>query len=242
MRTAYREELDNFAHDLIVMSDTVADVMAKASRALLTAALEPAEDAISMSDELEEVRERCEERAVELLALENPMAKELRQVVSSIYIVEDFHRMGELAQHIAKSARRRHPEYVVPKPYLGYFEEMARLVKDLASRTREILVDSNADVALELRADDDAIDDINHHLLSMLTQREWPETTRTAVEIALLSRFYERYADHCVNVAARVVFLTTGLSPDKYLRTREEARSREELEARFAALERQFRH
>ena len=97
MRAAYREQLDNFAHDLIIMSDTVHNLMTLASQALLEGALQPAEEAVSLREELDEVRERCEDRAVSLLALENPMAKDLRQVISSIYIVEDYYRMGRLA-------------------------------------------------------------------------------------------------------------------------------------------------
>lgn len=241
MRTAYREELDNFAHDLIVMCDSVAMVMAKASTALTTAELQPAEEALSMADELKETRARCEERAVLLLALENPLAKDLRQVVSSIYIVEDLFRMSQLAMHIAKAARRRHPEYVVPHAYLGFFEEYARLVQEMAARTRDVLIDPDADVAMEMTADDDAVDDINEHLLTVLTEREWPESTRAAVEITLLSRFYERYADHCVNVAARIVYLTTGMVPAEYEAKLADEDERRVTEARFAALERQFR-
>lgn len=124
MRTAYREHLDNFSHDLIVMCDTVRTIMDMASQALLDRALEPAEEALSLTEELDEIRSRCSERAVKLLALENPMAQDLRQVVSSIYIVEDLFRMGQLAQHIADAARRRHPEAVVPAEYLGFMEEM----------------------------------------------------------------------------------------------------------------------
>ena len=150
MRNAYREELNAFAHDLIVMCDGVSAIMHKASQALLTAELQPAEEAISLSDELDEVRLRSEERAMELLALENPVAKDLRQVVSSIYIVEDLQRMSELAKHIANAARRRHPVQVIPSAYLGYFKELARLVEDMVTLTRDVLVDPDADVALRL--------------------------------------------------------------------------------------------
>ena len=241
MRTAYREELDSFAHDLIVMCDAVSTIMTKASRALLTAELAPAEAAITLSDNLEELRAGCEARAVRLLALENPLAKDLRQVISSIYIVEDLHRMGKLAKHIAGSARRNHPDPVIPEGYEGYFEELTRLVTEITNRTREVLVDPQTDVALELTTDDDAVDDINLHLLNQVTNKQWKHSTRSAVDVALLSRFYERYADHCVNVAARIVYLITGMSPDEYLQAREDDRSRAEWEDRFAALERQLK-
>lgn len=240
MRIAYREHLDNFAHDLIVMCDTVRSIMTNASAALLDASLEPAEDAISYAEPLEEIRARCEDRAVQLLALEGPVARDLRQVVSSIYIVEDFDRMAALAMHIAKAARRRHPEHAIPVQLLGYFKEMARLVEEMGEKTRDILVDPNADVALVLNEDDDAVDDLNEYMLTMLTMREWEHTTREAVDVALLSRYYERYADHCVNVAARIVYLTSGLTPDEYTEKKERDRADADIAARFAELERQF--
>ncbi len=242
MRTAYREDLDAFAHDLIIMCDSVQNIMSKASRALLHASLQAAEDALSLADQLEEIRVRCEERAVQLLALEGPVARDLRQVISSIYIVEDFNRMGALAMHVAKAARRRHPQHAAPERMSGYFAELARLVEEMAERTRDILVDPNADVALLLAVDDDAVDDLNEHMLIMLTQREWRYTTREAVDVALLARFYERYADHCVNVAARIVYLTSGLNPDEYLAKREREEAEADISRRFEELERQFSH
>jgi len=240
MRIAYREHLDNFAHDLIVMCDTVRSIMANASDALIRASLESAEDAISSAEPLEEIRQRCEDRAVQLLALEGPVARDLRQIVSSIYIVEDFSRMAALAMHIAKAARRRHPEHALPEALQGYFKEMARLTEEMGEKTRDILVDPNADVALVLNEDDDAVDDLNEYMLTMLTMREWEHTTREAVDVALLSRYFERYADHCVNVAARIVYLTSGLSPDEYTEKQERDRADADMAARFAELERQF--
>ena len=187
MRTAYREHLDNFSHDLIVMCDTVRTIMDKASQALLDRALEPAEEALSLTEELDEIRSRCSERAVKLLALENPMAQDLRQVVSSIYIVEDLFRMGQLAQHIADAARRRHPEAVVPAEYLGFMEEMFRLTQEMGSVVHDILVTPDAELSVNLRSDDDAVDDINHHLLRILTQREWNGTVREARGLASMT-------------------------------------------------------
>lgn len=240
MRIAFREHLDNFAHDLIIMCDSVHSIMSNASDALLRGSLESAEDALSSADALEELRVRSEERAVQLLALEGPVARDLRQVVSSIYIVEDFQRMAALAMHIAKAARRRHPSLAIPQETVGYFQEMARLVSEMATKTRDILVDPNADVALVLAEDDDAVDDLNEYMLTLLTQREWAHSTREAVDVALLARYYERYADHCVNVAARIVYLSSGLMPEQYLAKKESDRAEADMAQRFAELERQF--
>ncbi|RNE49823.1 phosphate signaling complex protein PhoU [Corynebacterium alimapuense] len=240
MRIAYSEDLESFAHDLIIMCDTVHSIMSQASEALLTASLEHAEQALSSADELEEVRIRCEERAVQLLALEGPVARDLRQVISSIYIVEDFDRMAALSMHIAKAARRRHPSSAIPEPTIGYFQEMSRLVDDMMTKTHDILVDLDVEVAMVLSEEDDAVDDLHEFILNMLTQREWKHSTREAVDVTLLARFYERYADHCVNVAARVVYLASGFKPDDYLAQKERNQANAEMERRFAELERQF--
>lgn len=239
-RTVYRDHLEAFSSDLLDMCDTVRDVMSNASAALLTQSLDQAEEALSSVDGLEEIRQRCEDRSMKLLALENPVASDLRQVVSSIYIVEDFQRMGALAMHIANTARMRHPAPVVPDSMRAFVAELARLADDLGTKTHELLVNPDAEVALGLRADDDDVDAMKNYILNVLTHHEWEHSAREAVDLALLCRYYERYSDHCVNVAARTVFLITGLKPDAYLE-KQRAGDGFEMDEKFAAIERRFR-
>ncbi|MEJ5998961.1 phosphate signaling complex protein PhoU [Corynebacterium sp. H130] len=240
MRTAFRDSLNDFADDLLILCDSVRHAFDQSLIALLDADLQAAEDALSMAEELEEIQHRCEQRAVELLATEGPLARDLRQVVSSIYIVDDLSRMGSLAQHVAKSARRRHPSCAVPDSVLPYFKEMARLNKDMLEKVRHLLTNPNADVAMVLVADDDSIDDIHDHLMVMLTRREWTHGTVAAVDVTLLSRYLERFADHTVNVAARIVYLATGLTPMEYQERRHQEREESDWAKRFAELERRF--
>jgi phosphate transport system protein len=217
MRTAYREELDDFAHDLIVMCDTVRAVMDKASDALLRGSLQSAEDALSHEDMLAEIRARSEERAVNLLALEQPAPDDLRQVISSIYIVNDFDRMGRLAMHIANTARKRHPETAIPEAVCAYFVELHRLVGEMSTTARGVLVEPDTDVALDMAEDDDAVDELYHHLVALVSREDWEYSSKEAVDVAMLAREYERYADHCVAVASRIVYLITGMKPEEYL-------------------------
>lgn len=216
MRTAYREHLEDFAEDLIIMCDTVSCLMMTASSALLRGSLQDAEDALSMADNLADLQNRCQKRAMQLLALEGPVAGDLRQVLSSIYVVEDFTRMAALGMHVAKSARRRHPENALPDDVVPYFDKMAQLISDMSAQVRQLLEDPNAEFALKLTRTDDEVDSINEDLLAYITGDAFDGTNRQAVDMALLSRFYERYADHCVNVAEQVIFLTSGMLPDEY--------------------------
>lgn len=240
MRTAFREDLDEFAFDLTQLCDLVRGTLTKATTALLECDLQQAEECLSLSDELEEIRQRCESRAVELLALEGPLARDLRQVVSSIYIVDELDRMGALAMHIARTARRRHPASAVPEKLTGYFAEMARLDLEMLDKVRNLLVDPDADVAMVLLTDDDSVDDLHNHLITMLTRREWPYSTVEAVDVTLLNRYFERFADHTVNMASRIVYLTTGLTPTEYSARREEKESEADWARRFAEIEKRF--
>lgn len=238
MRSTFHEDLDAFSHDLIIMFDMVRAIMTQASDALIRGSLDAAEDALSRMEDLSEIRIRCDQRAVDLLALQGPIARDLRQVVSSIYIVDDFDRMGALAMHIARSARRRHPDPVIPESIRAEFTEFIRLTGIMTEQTRNLLIAPDTDLALTLAAEDDAVDDLHNALMTRLTQQEWPHSTREAVDAALLSRFYERYADHCVNVASRLVYLNTGLHPEEYRASREPEEL--DIEAHYQALERKF--
>src|SRR5699024_1176363 len=144
---AYRQQLDQFAHDLIILCDLTTDTMTKATEALVNTSLASAEAALSNADQLEEIRLRCEAPAVALLALDTPLARDLRQVVSSIYIVEDFSRMGALGMHVATAARRRPPEPVVPADLQGFVKELGRLVAEMSAKIREVLIAPDADIA-----------------------------------------------------------------------------------------------
>lgn len=220
MRTAFREHLDAFAHDLIILCDVVADIMRKASTALIETSLDSAEDALSLEGERNEIVERCETRAVELLALEGPVARDLRQVVSSIYIVEDLRRMAALAMHIATSARRRHPSSCVPESMLEQFATLAELVDEMMVKTRELLIDPDPDAAAVLNDDDDDVDRLQGAMMVTLTSEDWRGTNSQTVDATLLGRYYERYADHCVNMSSRVIYLTTGKTREEYLALR----------------------
>lgn len=215
MRTAYHEQLDALTNQLAEMSRMAGVAMERATQSLLQADLVLAEQVIGDHEKLVSTSARAEEAAFVLLALQAPVAGDLRSIVSSIQIVADVERMGALALHVAKIARRRHPQHALPEEVNGYFAEMGRVAVDVADSAREVLLSRDPDKARRIREEDDAMDDLHRHLFSVMMDREWKHGVSAAVDVTLLGRFYERFADHAVEIARRVIFQVTGHLPDE---------------------------
>lgn len=213
MRTAYHEQLDSLTNQLAEMCRMAGIAMERATQALLQADLVLAEQVIGDHEKISQASARAEETAFVLLALQAPVAGDLRAIVSSIQIVADVERMGALALHVAKIARRRHPQHALPEEVNGYFSEMGRVAVDLGDSAREVLMSRDPDKARQIREDDDAMDDLHRHLFSVMMDKEWKHGVAAAVDVTLLGRFYERFADHAVEIARRVIFQVTGQLP-----------------------------
>ncbi|ALE75225.1 Phosphate transport system regulatory protein PhoU [Pseudonocardia sp. Ae168_Ps1] len=213
MRDEYQVQLDELASGLAGMCDDVARAMENATRALLESDLQLAEQIISEDVRIDDVRADAEHRAFGLLALQAPVATDLRVVVAAIHGAGDLERMGDLALHVAQAARRRHPQSVVPDEIKPYFAEMGRVGVQLAEKAGQVIRSRDLEAATELEADDDAMDDLHEHMFTVLMDRNWTHGVSAAVDVALLARFYERYADHAVAVARRIVYVVTGQMP-----------------------------
>lgn len=214
MRTAYHERLAALSELLGEMCGLSGQAMERATQALLQADLVLAEQVIGDHDQITAMSHQAEESAFVLLALQAPVAGDLRAIVSSIQIVADIDRMGALALHVAKIARRRHPQHALPEEVNGYFAEMGRVAVELGNSAQEVLLSRDPEKAARIREEDDAMDDLHRHLFSVLMDREWKHGVAAAVDVTLLGRFYERFADHAVEVARRVIFQVTGNFPD----------------------------
>jgi phosphate transport system protein len=195
------------------MCTDVAVAMEKATRALLETDLQLAEQVISEDLQIDTIRDAAEERAFALLALQAPVATDLRIVVAAIHGAGDIERMGDLALHVAQAARRRHPQPVLPTEIAPYFAEMGRVGVALATKAGEVIRSRDIEAAAALEAEDDAMDDLHKHMFTVLMDRNWTHGVEAAVDVTLLARFYERYADHAVAVARRIVYVVTGRMP-----------------------------
>jgi phosphate transport system protein len=199
MRTAYHEQLSELSERLGEMCGLAGMAMERATQALLQADLVLAEQVISDHEKIATLSAQAEESAFVLLALQAPVAGDLRSIVSAIQMVADIDRMGALALHVAKIARRRHPQHALPEEVNGYFAEMGRVAVELGNSAQEVVLSRDPEKAAQIAEEDDAMDDLHRHLFSVLMDREWKHGVATAVDVTLLGRFYERFADHAVD-------------------------------------------
>ncbi|HEX9334613.1 MAG TPA: phosphate signaling complex protein PhoU [Pseudonocardiaceae bacterium] len=213
MREAYHDRLGELAEHLADMCAMVGDAMERATTALLKADLALAEQVISDDVKVDTARTSYEEEAYALLALQAPVATDLRTVLAVIHAAESLERMGDLALHVAKAARRRHPNPVLPEEVRPYFEQMGQVAVALARKTEQVIRSQDVEMAKSVEDDDDEMDGLHRDLFAVLMDKNWPHSVPTAVDVTLLGRFYERFADHAVSVAKRTVFVVTGRMP-----------------------------
>lgn len=214
MRAAFQDELDQIGSQLVSMSRLVAAAMSKATTALLDADVSLAESVITADEDVDNTYRQLEERAFDLLARQAPVARDLRIVVTSLRMVADLERMGDLALHVAKVARMRFPERAVPPELHDTIRQMGQVAGQIVSKAGETVATRDVTRAAELEADDDIMDGLHRQLFATLLSDEWPYGVETAIDITLLGRYYERFADHAVSVARRVVYLVTGEWPE----------------------------
>ena len=210
VRTAFHDQLGALTCSIGDMCGLAGTAMRQATQALLDADIVSAEIVIRDHQNFVIQTAEAENDAFTLLALQSPVATDLRAVLSSLQNVADVDRMGALALHVAKTVRRRHPSHAIPDDVNGYFAEMGRVAVNIGHNAKEVVLSGNPDQAAQLAEDDDAMDELHRHLFSILLDRQWPHPVATAVDVTLLSRYYERFADHAVTVGRRVVFQATG--------------------------------
>ncbi|MEY9849109.1 phosphate signaling complex protein PhoU [Streptacidiphilus sp. MAP5-3] len=214
MRDAYHEELATITDGLEQMARLAASAIGRATTALLDADLQLAETVIAADDRLDALQRDLEERAIDVLARQQPVATELRTVVTALRISAELERSGDLALNVAKLARRRYPDHAVPNELHATVLEMGHVAQRLMAKAADVIATREIIVALELDADDDAMDDLHRALFRRLLDDRWQHSVEDAVDVALAGRFYERFADHAVSVAERVVYLVTGAHVD----------------------------
>ena len=216
MRTQYHENLRRLAELLHAMCLLDRTAVEAATNAVVGADIEQAEAAIDIASQVETMQQQAEQEAMRLLALQSPVASELRQVVSAIQLIGNLQRMGALAGHIATSARRRHPDPVVMESVRPLVSRMGAAAAAVATSTAEVLKPGAPTAAADLDAQDDIMDRLHEQLLATVLATDWNFGITTAVDLTLLGRYYERFADNAVEVGRRTIFLATGETAESW--------------------------
>ncbi|GAA1764568.1 phosphate signaling complex protein PhoU [Nonomuraea sp. AD125B] len=213
MRDAYHEELEGLTDKLVEMTRLVRSAISRATTALLDSDLAIAESVISRDEEVNAIFAEIETTIFDLMARQQPVAVDLRLVITALRMGTDLERMGDLAVHVAKVARLRHPDSAIPAQMRSTIVEMGQIAEALVTKAGSCVASRDVESALELPQDDDAMDRLHRRLFRMLLSKDWPHGVESAIDVTLIGRYYERYADHAVRVAQDVVYLVTGSRP-----------------------------
>ena len=210
MREAFNKQLDDISEDLVQMTRRVGSAMNRATQALLDADLRLAEAVIAADAGIDEITSEIEEKCFDAIALQAPVASDLRIVIGALRIASSLERMGDLAEHVAKQARMRYPNPSIPQELRGTFAEMGGIAEAIVSQTGAVIATKDVMLATDIARHDGEMDRLHRELFRIVLSPSWKHGVEAAVDVTLLSRFYERYADHAVSVTRRVVTIVTG--------------------------------
>jgi phosphate transport system protein len=210
MRDIFHEELEAINETLLRMSGLVKEAISDATKALLNADLQLAEKVIAADDVIDELQHDLDNRTINLMARQQPVASDLRNLVSTLRMSADLERMGDLAHHIAKTARMRFPNCAVPDVLRPVLADMDKTAAAIGEKLSTVIQYKDITRALELDKDDDEMDALHRKLIAVLLSDDWAFGIETAIDMTLLGRYYERFGDHAVSIANRVHFTVTG--------------------------------
>ena len=210
MRDLFQEELVGINHDISQMADLVSKAINKATESLLFSDREIAERVIESDVLLNDLAAALDERCTVLTAKQQPVATELRSILASMRIASSMERMGDLAVHVAKSARLRYPARAVPDELVETFRTLGHLSEELTLQLSRLVTNPDITLAQDIQRADDKVDALHRELFRIVLSPDWSHGVEAAVDVTLLSRYYERFADHAVSVARRIIHVLTG--------------------------------
>ena len=210
MRAVFQQELIEVQNRLVALAETAGKIMDKASRAFLNSDVSLADEALALAEANEERALDLDELVIKVLATQSPVARDLRILVSALRMSASLERMGSLASHIAAIARYRFPGSAVPETLRKTFEDMARLDLELVGKAAKLLANTDIDLAREIQSQDEAVDRLHRKVFDVVLDPAWKENAMFTVDVTLASRYFERFADHVVDISAKVSFLQTG--------------------------------
>jgi phosphate transport system protein len=210
MADSYQDKLDEVNADLVAITRFVGSAMNQATQSLLDADLSIAEKVIESDARIDTLCSSVEERCFDIISLGHPTEADLRLVIGALRIATSLERMGDLAEHIAKQARMRYPKPSVPQELRATFAIMGGVAEAIVSKTGSVIANKDVSLATDIAHHDAEMDNLHRELFTIVLSPTWKHGVEAAIDVTLLSRYYERYADHAVSVTRRVVNVVTG--------------------------------
>ena len=226
IRRTFHQALEDVQQDIVRLGAMVTEILPRGTEALLAGDLQEATRIIDFDDEIDALTIDLEERCYQLLALQQPMASDLRRIVTALWLTSEIERSGDLVVNTMKATRRIYGVEIDPK--------MRRLIEqmnDEALRLFRLAIDAYADGNASLAASiddmDDRLDDLHNDYIQAIFESRSAETLelQAAVQLALIGRYYERIGDHAVNIGERAHYMVTGWMPEHTGAARIEAKS-----------------
>ena len=212
MRQEFITQMDTLDEDLLRMSRYVRRAMERAVEAMNTCDVVVAEQTIDADDRIDELADHVDDQCVQLLALQAPVATDLRIVITSLRVSQTLERMGDLARHVAQIVRQSHPSKPAPEPIQQKIDQMAKLVVQAAHNVVDALTDKDIKLAGKIQDQDDAIDDLEIEINKLVLDESIELSRQQIANILLLARFFERFGDHATSVARRLAFQSQGIA------------------------------
>lgn len=210
MREVFQTQLQEVQVRLVEMAEDTVRIMEKATKAFTESNVQLADEAIAIADQTGNKALALDELVIRILAKQSPVARDLRILVSALRISASLERMGALSGHIAAIARYRFPGSAIPAALRATFVEMGQLDVELGKKCVQLLRNTDADFARDIQAEDARVDELHRHVFDVVLSDDWNENAMFTVDVTLASRYHERFADHVVDISAKVSYLTTG--------------------------------
>ena len=210
MRKVFQADLQQIGDELIDMAAKVSTAMERAWDSLANADLDLAQEVIAADAKIDFLQNQLDERAIDTLALQGPVASDLRMIVGSLRMSASLERMGDLARHLAQLTRLRFPRRALPSEISGTFSEMAQIDIQIAKAVAELLETRDLKLARDIIELNHRLDRLHSGVFTQIAADDWSASAPTTVDVSLTSRYLERFGDHGVSVARKVTYLVTG--------------------------------
>jgi len=213
-RKSFHDELDELKRDVLMMGRIARQAIENAVKAVVECDVELAEEVIKMDDRIDLLNYQIEEHAMEIIARQAPVASDLRLCWTTMFIALHLERIGDLAVNMAKGAKRSCPIDGMIAPVGQSISDMGDETLCIFDLCLKVFEERDVELARKLTGMDDVVDRMHRNMFEQPSRHQGNESMQWIGSILLASRFLERVADHCVDIAERIDYLVTGQIPD----------------------------